>query len=97
MYARVTEVQGSPDKVEDGIRSFNEQVLPAVQGVDGYKGAILLVDRSTGKGLGLTLWEDEDARRRGGEAVAQARENTIQAMGASVPAINEYEVAAADL
>ncbi len=97
MYARVSMVEGSPDKVEPGIDSFNSQVLPAVKSVDGFKGALLLVDRSSGKGIGISLWETEDARRKGAEAVEQARAATIQAMGGSVPPAEEYEVVASDL
>lgn len=97
MYARVTVVQGSPDKIEDGIDSFKSQVLPVVKSVDGYKASFLLVDRSTGNGLGISLWETEDARRQGGEAVNEARAATIQAMGGTVPPVDEYEVAVADL
>ena len=97
MFARVTVVQGSPDKVEQGIESFNGAVLPAVKGVDGYRAAFLLVDRTTGKGMGITLWESEDARRRGAEAVDEARAATIKAMGGTVPPVDEYEVVASDL
>ena len=97
MFARVTVVQGSPDKVEQGIDSFNSAVLPAVKGVDGYRGAFLLADRSTGKGIGITLWESEDARQRGADAVDEARAATIKAMGGSVPPVEEYEVVASDL
>lgn len=97
MYARVTIVQGSPDKIEPGIESFNSQVIPAVKSVDGFKGALLLADRSSGKAIGITLWETEDARQKGAEAVEQARAATIQAMGGSVPPVEEYEVVASDL
>jgi heme-degrading monooxygenase HmoA len=97
MYARVTVVKGSPDKIEQGIDSFNSEVLPAVKGVAGYKGGFLLGDRKTGKGIGITIWESEDARRRGGEAVAKAREATIKAMGGTVPPVEEYEVLVSDI
>lgn len=97
MYARVTVVQASPDKIEHGIDSFNSTVLPAAKAVDGYRGVLLLVDRTTGKGMGITLWESEDARRRGAEAVEEVRATTIKAMGASVPPVDEYEVVASDL
>ncbi len=97
MYARVTAVQGDPDKTESGIDSFNSDVLPVIKGVDGYKGAMLLIDRSSGKGYGISLWESEDARRRGGEAVAKARETAIQAMGGKVPPVEELEVVSSDL
>ncbi len=97
MYARVTVVQGSTEKIEQGVDSFNTQVLPAAKGVDGYKAAFLLVDRKTGKGIGITMWDSEDARRRGGEAVDAARAATIEAMGGTVPPVEEFEVVASDL
>jgi heme-degrading monooxygenase HmoA len=96
MYARVTVVQGSPDKVEQGIEMFNSEVLPAVKSVAGYKAAFLLADRKTGRGIGITLWESEDARSRGGDAVGTARAATIKAMGGSVPPVEEFEVVASD-
>lgn len=97
MYARVTTVHGSPDKVDAGIASFNEQVLPTVKAIDGFRAALLLVDRSSGKGLGITLWDTEDARQKGGQAVEQVRAATIQTMGGTVPPVEEYEVVASDL
>ena len=97
MYARVTVVQGSPEKIEQGIDSFNTQVLPTAKGVDGYKAAFLLVDRETGKGIGITMWDSEDARRRGGEAVDAVRKATIEAMGGTVPPVEEFEVVVSDL
>ena len=97
MFARVTVVQGAPDKADAGVESYNQQVLPALKSVDGYKGALLLIDRATGKGLGISLWETEEARRAGGAAVDEARKATIAAMGGTVPPVDEYEVAVADL
>lgn len=97
MYARVTVVQGSPDKIDEGVASFTNQVLPALKGVDGYRAGFLFVDRSTGRGLGISLWETEDARSKGGEAVDEARAATIKAMGGTVPPVDEYEVVVADL
>ena len=97
VYARVTIVQGSPEKIDQGIDSFNTQVLPAAKAVAGYKAAFLLADRQTGKGIGITIWESEDARRRGGEAVDAARAATIEAMGGTVPPVEELEVVASDL
>jgi len=96
VYARVTVVQGLPDKIEQGIDSFNSAVLPAAKDVAGYKAAFLLADRKTGKGIGITLWESEDGRRRGAEGLDAARAATIKAMGGSVPPVEEFEVVASD-
>ena len=97
MFARVTMVEGSADKVDSGIQSFQDGVVPAVKGVDGYRGALLLVDRSSGKGIGMTLWETEDARARGAEAVAQARQAALEQMGGGTPPAEEYEVGTIDM
>jgi hypothetical protein len=37
-------------------------------GLEGAK-MLMLVNRETGKGLGITLFDDEDAMRRGDEAL----------------------------
>ena len=47
--------------------------------------------------MGITLWESQEARRRGAEAVGEARAATIKAMGGSVPPVEEFEVVASDL
>lgn len=96
MYARVTVVEGDPDRIDAGAKSYEENVLPAIQAVEGYKGSMLMADRSTGKGIGISLWETEEARRAGGEAVAQARQKTIEEMGGTVPPVDEYEVLVSD-
>jgi hypothetical protein len=31
MFARVSTIQGKPQQVEDGIRQYREQVMPAVK------------------------------------------------------------------
>jgi heme-degrading monooxygenase HmoA len=72
-------------------------LLPTAKGIAGYKAAFLLADRKTGKGIVISLWDSEDARRRGAEAVDGARAATIKAMGASVPPVEEFEVVASDL
>ncbi len=96
MYARVTVVQGDPDRIDAGTKSYEENVLPAIQAVDGYKGSMFMADRSTGKGIGMSLWETEEARRAGGEAVAQARQTTIEEMGGTIPPVDEYDVLVSD-
>lgn len=97
MFARVTMTEGSPDKIEQGIDSYKSRVLPAVQGVDGYKGSLLLVNHESGKAIGISLWETEDARRRAAQAVDAARTATIETMGGTVPPVEEYEVAVSNL
>jgi hypothetical protein len=70
MYARVATFEGDPSRVDDAIEMVRAQVesgeTPA--GLEGAK-MLMLVNRGTGKGVGVTLFESEDAMRRGDEAL----------------------------
>jgi hypothetical protein len=69
MYARVATFESDPAKVDDAIAMVRAQVdgeVPA--GLEGAK-MLMLVNRETGKGVGVTLFETEDAMRRGDEAL----------------------------
>jgi heme-degrading monooxygenase HmoA len=59
MYARVITAQVQPGKIEEAISIYRNAVVPAVQQQKGFKGISLLVDRNTGKGMSIVLWETE--------------------------------------
>ena len=63
MYARVTTTQFSPYRLDEAISIMRENTLPAAQKQTGFKGYLFLVDRSTGKGITITLWEEESDRQ----------------------------------
>jgi hypothetical protein len=70
VYARVATFQGDPAEADEGISRVRSQVEsgspPA--GLEGAK-MLMLVDRTNGKGLGITLFDSEEAMRRGDEAL----------------------------
>ena len=69
MYARVATFESDPAKVDDAIAMVRAEVDGEVPpGLEGAK-MLMLVNRDTGKGLGVTLFETEDAMRRGDEAL----------------------------
>ena len=92
MYARVTTLEGPPDKMEDGTRHIQEQTLPQLQQMDGFKGFVALADRQSGKQLAVALWESEEALRATEEAVASMRSGVAEAAGATVAGVENYEV-----
>ncbi len=59
MYARVTITQILPGKTDEAISVFRDSVVPAAKQQKGSKGAYLLTDRKTGKGISIALWETE--------------------------------------
>jgi|SRR5215216_4004505 hypothetical protein len=62
MFARVTTTQFSPYRLDEAINVARDHNLPAAQQQAGFKGYIMLVDRSSGKGITITLWEEESDR-----------------------------------
>jgi heme-degrading monooxygenase HmoA len=68
IFARISTLEGSPDQVDEGLRHVREQVLPLMQQQDGFKGFIALSDRQSGKVIGVSLWESEQAMRASEEA-----------------------------
>ena len=70
MYARIATFESDPATVDDAIAMVRGQVesgeTPA--GLEGAK-MLMLVNRETGKGLGVSLFESEEAMRRGDEAL----------------------------
>ena len=91
MHARVTTLSGSPDNADAGIANFRDNVVPYAK-TDG-KGAILLIDRESGKAVAVTLWEDEEAMRASEESANALRADAAQQMGAEQPTVERYEVA----
>jgi hypothetical protein len=55
VYARVNILEGPPERMDDALRYFQENVLPNLKQMDGFKGTIALGDRQSGKTLGITF------------------------------------------
>jgi hypothetical protein len=69
MYARIATFESDPARVDDAIKLVQEEVQGETpEGLEGAK-MLMLVNRETGKGLGVTLFESEEAMRRGDEAL----------------------------
>ena len=70
MYARIATFESDPGKVDDAIELVRSEVESGdtPEGLEGAK-MMMLVNRETGKGLGITIFDSEDAMRRGDEAL----------------------------
>jgi heme-degrading monooxygenase HmoA len=92
VHARVSMFEGSPDKIDEGLRQAREQVLPRAKQIDGFKGLIALADRQSGKTLGITFWESEEAMRASEEEANRMRSESAEATGETVAGLERYEV-----
>ncbi len=89
MYARATTYRGSPEHVQEAIVHY-EEGIPSIREIAGNRGALLLVDRSAGKGVGVTLWESEEAMQASRKRADEVRQQAQEPGGDPV---DEYEVA----
>jgi hypothetical protein len=70
MYARVATFESDPARIDEAIDLVRSEVESGEtpEGLEGAK-MMMLVNRDSGKGLGVTLFESEEAMRRGDEAL----------------------------
>ena len=93
MYARVNILEGPPERMDDALRYFQENVLPRLKQMDEFKGTIALGDHQSGKRLGITLWESEEAIRATEAGADRSRSRLAEATGETVAGVEIYEVA----
>jgi heme-degrading monooxygenase HmoA len=96
MFARATTLQGSADDVETGVQQYRE-ALSRFRQIPGNQGAFLLIDRRAGKGIGVTLWESEQAMTDSREQADQLRQQAAEQAGGRIESVEEYEVAVWDV
>jgi len=93
MHARTVTVQVQPGKIDEVIRIYRDSIVPAAKQQKGFKGAFLLTDKKTGKGISVTLWESE-ADMEKGEATGYLREQIgkVASSFSAPPTTEHYEI-----
>jgi heme-degrading monooxygenase HmoA len=98
MIARVTqaEIDAVRTRVEDGVRLFEQSVVPRLREQEGYQGAyVLLTDE--GKALVVTFWASEEAAEAGVASGAYAEQvEKFVTFYRAPPGRETYEVVIAD-
>jgi heme-degrading monooxygenase HmoA len=78
MFLRATRVQTPPDKVKDAIENFESNIVKAARSAPGNQGAILLVNRENGAGMGITYWESAKALANSEQFGTQTRTQAVK-------------------
>jgi hypothetical protein len=92
VFARATFGEAPPERLDKATQEILEHVLPALRIQDGFNGALILVERGSGKVLGVTLWESEQAMDATEEAAHWLRVFTAEAAGGMVTGVERYDV-----
>ena len=93
MHARVTTLTLDPGKVDDVIGQLEREDLDKLKATDGFRGMTLLIDRSSGKGIGTTYWDSEAAMKAAEQVGDETRRRAAETGGAGEPQVERFEVA----
>jgi heme-degrading monooxygenase HmoA len=91
MYARVINSNLVAGKTEDAVSIWRDKVAPALKQAKGFKGAYLVGDRGTGKGLTITLWETQEAADAMNASLSQTLA-LFDGLFVAQPSLETYEV-----
>ena len=80
MFAHVTAIQADPQRIDDLIRIFQDSASD-VRSQPGFEEALLLLDRPSGRGMNIALWDSEETLNNGvgtAQQIAQRAAETLQ-------------------
>ena len=93
MHARATTLTMDPAKVDEMIARLEREDLDKLKATDGFRGMTVMVDRSSGKGVGTTYWDSEEAMKAAEQIGEETRGHAAEAGGAGEPVVERFEVA----
>jgi hypothetical protein len=94
--ARVSRVDGDPERVDDATRESRETILPRAREMAGWNGILSLADRKTGRAVLITLWDSTESMRASEERADELRRASAEAGGGTIAGVERYEVAMAE-
>ncbi|MGV9819135.1 hypothetical protein [Nocardia xishanensis] len=92
MFARSTTIHARTSAIDAGIAHVRDEVMPAVEGIQGCIGLSLLVDRRSGRCIITTAWETEQAMHDSAVRVRSIRERAAETFGGNAE-VQEWEIA----
>jgi heme-degrading monooxygenase HmoA len=88
MFARVSTYRGDGDRLLQGFADVSEPL----QAIDGFSHAYFMVNRESGKGMSITIWESEEALNASAAKADELRSQGAEAGGAQIESVESYEI-----
>ena len=88
MFARVSTYRGDGDRLLQGFA----EVTGPLEAIDGFSRAYFMVDRESGKGMSITVWESEEALNASAARADEFRSQGAEAGGATIESVEHYEI-----
>jgi heme-degrading monooxygenase HmoA len=93
MFARTTSMTARQPGIERGIDYLRDEIMPALQNIDGFVGLSTLVDEATARCIITTSWQSAQAMRDSEAQVRPLRDRAISAFEAADAVVDTWEVA----
>jgi heme-degrading monooxygenase HmoA len=95
--ARVTWVRTAPDRMEELLDGYRTTLMPRYQELPGFCSLSMLVDRQSGRAVGVTTFESRDALDRSREQTRSLREIFTPTVRAEIMEVAEMDLVLAHL
>jgi hypothetical protein len=89
---RLTRMDVKVSRVEDAVESYGATAVPWLAETEGFCGALLLMDWSTGHSISETIWDSPKALAASRSAAAAVRVETVKSTGCVIRAVEEYDL-----
>ncbi len=94
---RATWVKVDPDQLDRGIDFYKMTILPALEELEGFCSASLLVDRASGRGVAVANFDNAEALERNKDALDTIKSTGSKEANAEVLDQCDFELALAHL
>src|SRR5262249_47986068 len=92
VYARSTTIEAQPSCIDAGIAYVCDEVMPALQTMDGYIGLSLMVEREAGRCIATSAWGSEEAMHASEVLMQPIRSRAAEAFRGPAT-VAEWEIA----
>jgi hypothetical protein len=92
VLARFTSFEGPPESIEEGFRTFRDDLVDWFRDATGFRGWLALLDVPGGRSIGITLWATEEALADDAASGAGLRDEIAAGLQTKVTSVERYEV-----
>ena len=94
---RATWLTMRPDQFDRAIEFYRESVLPAIEELDGFCSASLMIDRDSWRAVSSSTFDSMEAMQRNEDRARSLRTARLRDLGADQHDVGEFELALAHL
>lgn len=97
LVARFTSFEGPPEGIEEGYRTFRDDLVDWFRDATSFRGWIVLLDAPGGRSVGITFWASKEALADEIASGASLRNEIAASLQTTVASVEQYEVVMLDV